>query len=88
VPSEATQLTPWKMTRLAKSGYYFKEIREPSAESKLGDGKTVIRVDRENLDPETDIHALAIDKIVSITPLSMDFTSRVDLSNLQSLFDE
>ena len=88
VPMDATPLTQWKITRLANSSYYFKDIEKPNALSKLGDCKTTIKIDKENLDPETDIHALAIDKIVSITPLSLDLSSRTDLPDLQRLLDK
>ncbi|MDX2446988.1 MAG: 5'/3'-nucleotidase SurE [Desulfobacterales bacterium] len=88
VPDEATLLTEWKITKLSKSGYYFKEIEKSNIYSKIGDGKTTIKIDKENLDPETDIYALAIDKMVSITPLSLDLTSRINLSDLQQLLDK
>jgi 5'-nucleotidase len=83
VPNDATPLTEWKITKLAKTVYYSKVIENPTPGSKICDGKTVIEVDQESLDPDTDIYALAVDKIVSITPLSIDLTSRVLLSDLQ-----
>lgn len=87
VPGDATSLTEWKITRLARSGYYFKDIENPNELSRLSDGKTRIEVDKETLDPDSDIYALAINKIVSITPLRIDLTSRVNLSDLQSFLE-
>ncbi len=84
VPDDATPLTEWKITKLARSAYYFKDIENPDELSRLSDGKTTIKVDKETLDPDSDIYALAIDNIVSITPLSIDLTSRVNLSDLQN----
>jgi 5'/3'-nucleotidase len=87
VPGDASHSTKCKFTKLAKTGYYYKEIDGHSLLQRFGDGKTIIKVDREKQVPESDIHALAIDKVVSVTPLSIDFTSRVNLSELQSRFD-
>ena len=53
----------------------------------FGDGKTVIKIDRKTLDPDTDIYAIAIDKVISVTPLSLDLSSRVNLSDLQEFYD-
>lgn len=86
VPAEATVETDWKITTLARSEYYMKAFTEPSWQSTLNDGKTVIRFDEKQLKPDSDIHAFAIQKIVSVTPLSIDLTSRVDVVNLQDLY--
>jgi len=88
VPGEATLLTEFKITRLAKVGYYSKAIESPTVTSRIGDGKTVININGAELDPESDIYAFAIDKFVSVTPLSVDLTSRVQLSELQRLFNK
>jgi 5'-nucleotidase len=44
-----------------------------------------INIDKENIDPEKDIYSFAIDQLVSVTPLSVDLTSRVNPSELQAL---
>ncbi len=85
VPDDATPSTEVKITTLAKTGYYAKAYDNPSIQSKIGDGKTVIAFDRVNLDPDSDIFALAIDKCVSVTPLSVDLTSRVNFSLLRNV---
>ena len=87
VPSDATPSTAWKMTRLAKAPYYLKDIEKPSARTKLSHGKTIIQIDATTLDSETDIHAIAIDRMVSVTPLSLDLSSRVALSDLKASFE-
>ncbi len=86
VPDLATRSTPWKITKLANTGYYTKAIENPSLETKIGDGKTIVSFKREKITPDTDIYATAIDKIVSITPLSTNLTSRIGLSELDSFF--
>jgi 5'-nucleotidase len=82
VPADATPTTAWQITRLARTSYYFKAFDSPGADSKLSDAKTEIRVDPETLDPGSDIYVLAVANQVSVTPLNLDFTSRVDFTHL------
>jgi 5'-nucleotidase len=41
-----------------------------------------VEIDRERLEPDSDVHALVVDEVVSVTPLSLDLTSRVSLEEL------
>lgn len=84
VPESATPLTKWKITKLAKTNYYTRQVEDANENSPINAGETIINIDIENLDTETDIYAFAIDNLVSVTPLSVDLTSRVDLSELQA----
>ncbi len=43
-----------------------------------------ILTDFSNLEPGSDLYALLVEKKVSVTPLSIDLTSRVDLGELDS----
>jgi 5'-nucleotidase len=86
IPAEALPSTSWKITKLARSPYYFRDMGEAGPTSNFGDGKTVIKVDRDMLDPDTDIYAVAVNKVVSVTPLSLDLTSRINLADLQALY--
>lgn len=83
IPDGASTLTKWEFTTLARSGYYSKKIINPSLKSKLGDGKTVIEVDESNLDQRSDIYAIFRKKVVSVTPISLDLTSRTDFDELK-----
>ncbi len=87
VPGDATRFTGIKMTRLAKVAYYSKAIENPTITSRIGDGKTIIKVNGADLDPQSDIYAFAIDRLVSVTPLSVDLTSRVKLSDLHKMLE-
>ncbi len=60
VPASATPDTAWKFTKLARAGYYFREMETPDLESKLNAGNTVIKIDASKLNPNTDIHTFAI----------------------------
>lgn len=84
VPASATSDTAWKFTKLARAGYYFKEIENPNLECQLNAGNTVIKVDGSRLTADTDIHTFAIQKLISVTPLSIDLSSRVNFDDLHN----
>lgn len=85
VPDNATEQTEWKLTTLSRTAYYIKAIETPSVDSRICDFKTLINVDGDNLEVGSDIHALAVERVVSVTPLSIDLTSRVEFSDLHSI---
>ena len=83
VPKEADKHTPWKITRLSRQSYYHAKIPEPSLSSKISDIELTIEVDRDTLDPDSDVFALHVENCVTVTPLSLDFTSRIDLQEFE-----
>lgn len=82
VPADATPDTPWRITRLARQPYYISTVDKPSPESKIGDARLQIEIDYDLLENDSDIQALAVDGVVSVTPLSLDLTARIDLQSL------
>ena len=83
VPKEANEETPWRITCLSRQQYYHANIPEPSLSSKLSDIKLTIEVDEDTLDPASDVFALHVENCVTVTPLSLDFTSRIDLKDFE-----
>ena len=83
VPEGADEHTGWQMTRLSRSSYYTKILDNTSIDSRVCDFKTRIQVLQDELESDSDIYALAVDRQVAVTPLSLDFTSRVDLDSLR-----
>jgi len=83
VPADATRETPWKVARLSLTPYFFpvaakrKRLDEPAKFSYRVDSKP------EEMQPGTDSHVLRVEKVVAVTPLSLDLTSRIDLSDLE-----
>jgi 5'-nucleotidase len=85
IPSDATVDTPWQLTRVSRQRYY-----EPTApERALWSEPGLIgyrEAGRLEDEPEgTDVHALRIKRWVSVSPLSLDLTSRVDFAELDKL---
>jgi 5'-nucleotidase len=87
IPDNASTATEWRLTTLARSGYYFREIEKPSIKSTLGAGKTVIKVDESMVNKHSDIYAIFKNRMVSVTPISLDLTSRVDFHELHEQLD-
>ena len=85
VPSDATPNTPWRMTRISRQRYYraLPTNRRSLAEKRRLDYEMVF--DRATLEPDSDIHALRIDRVVSVSPVSLDMTSRVALEQVEQL---
>ncbi len=83
IPSGARPDTPWRITCLSHTRYY---VPYAPPRARLDEpGKVLYRVeiDPEN-EPDSDVHVLRIDRLVSVTPLSLDSTSRVPLVGLEA----
>ncbi len=83
VPAQATPETPWRLTRLSRQRYFIPVAPTRSDWNEPG------RVDyREGAvldgEPEdTDVYVLRVKHEVSLTPLDLDFTARVDFGELE-----
>jgi len=85
VPVGATKQTPWQVTRIARQRYYVPVLHERSSWEEPG---VVDYVEAPILDDEykgSDVYVLRVQHEVSVTPLSLDLTSRVDLAELDRL---
>lgn len=85
VPCDATPQTTWKTTRQSRLPYYI-----PRAQERQGwDDPKPVSYRPNPLAPSdhpgTDIYTLHVERLVSVTPLSLDLTSRVSLEDLDIL---
>jgi len=83
VPRNATRQTGWRLTRLSRQSYYIAHKpprRDYSQPFQLDWDMTY---DRESLEPDSDIYTLRVAEQVSVTPLSLDFSSRLDLASFE-----
>ena len=85
VPIEATLETPWQVTRLGRHSYFVAYVKEVNGQSRIDAGPTPHPDDLA--DSTTDVHALRVSHKVSVTPISLDLTSRVKLDELQKLME-
>jgi 5'-nucleotidase len=85
VPDTATPETPWRLTRASRHPYF---VTVPPERVDLAQPLTLdyaTIADPRATEPDSDIYALAADRVVSVAPLSIDLTSRVDLRTLESM---
>jgi 5'-nucleotidase len=83
VPADATPDTPWIMTRVSRQNYY---LPVKPARASLDDPAPLtyrIMYDERTLEPDADIYALRVKRWVSVSPLSIDMTSSVDMGDLE-----
>lgn len=85
VPALASKETPWLLTSVSRQRYYV-----PRANWKAEPGQSAlppyeIQLDSMENEGQTDLRAIAIDGKVSVTPISMNLTSRVDFASLEAL---
>lgn len=80
VPAEATPLTPWKMTRLSRYRYFEPVLRQREDGSREID--YWINPEHPQILPGDDVYALLHEKVVSVTPLTLDMTAPVDFQQL------
>ncbi len=85
IPMYATGDTPWEITRQSRQRYYCPVPAQRLSLSDRGPVGYEIRLIPEEIEKGSDIDALLIENKVSITPISIDLTSRTDFEKLQSL---
>lgn len=83
VPAEATLETSWEITRVSTYRYY--SPVPPERSSWEESARIGYRRDDElhRASEDSDVYAVHARKIVSVTPISLDLTSRVDLKQLE-----
>ena len=83
VPSNATSDTPWEWTRLARQRYYDPVAPQRVSWSVPGTVGYEEAPDLEEEPSDSDVFVLRKKRLVSVTPISLDMTSRVDFSLLE-----
>jgi broad specificity polyphosphatase/5'/3'-nucleotidase SurE len=76
VPATATSATALRMTRQSRQNYY--NERKPPARDIATPYRFIARTgyDLPSLEPDSDIYAFAVDRVISVTPLAPDLTAR------------
>ena len=82
VPNTATRDTEWRWTRLSQMRYFVPvkpHRRRPADPGPMG---YETHLDVEQLERDSDVYAVRIDHVVSVTPMTLDMTAPVDLKTL------
>jgi 5'-nucleotidase len=85
VPSNATVETPWRLTRVSRNTYFTPIPPQRSSPTDQARIDYAPLAHPERTEPDSDIYALAVDRVVSIAPLSLDLTSRADFGEVEAL---
>jgi 5'-nucleotidase len=81
VPRSVGEDTPWQLTRLSRRRYFVP--LQPERESGEGRPGYTIMDRPEEAEPGSDVRALRRDRVVSVTPLSLDLTARAAFGTIE-----
>lgn len=84
IPATATPETPWRLTKQSRYHYY---ISIPTNRRRPNDPIVMdyhTHVDPATVEPDSDIYAFAVERVISVTPLSVNLTARISFT----AFDE
>jgi 5'-nucleotidase len=82
IPNDATPDMPWWLTRLSRQCCYLPLAPDRKNGRERPGYRLALSPERSELD--SDVWAVRVDRIVAVTPLSLDLTSRVDFGRLHS----
>jgi 5'-nucleotidase len=85
VPWGATYDTPWRVTRLSRRRVYWPTRPERVALTDTGRLGYRFDSDPAKAEPDSDVYAVLHDRVVSVTPISLDMTSRTDLYRMRQI---
>jgi len=78
IPVDATPETEWKVTPLSDFRYFKPYVEREGTFKEKGRIRSHM-LKTEEIIPGNDVHTVRIEKIVSVTPLSINLTPRIDL---------
>lgn len=85
VPAGATPETKWRITRLSRNRVYWPTRPERVALNEIGRLGYRLDTNPAEAEPDSDVYAIMHEGIVSVTPISLDMTSRTDFYRLQQM---
>jgi 5'-nucleotidase len=81
-PLDVTNDTEWRLTRLSKKRVYWPTVPDRTTSYSPQALGYAMALDPTEAEPDSDIYAVFVDKVVSVTPMSLDMTSRLDMTKL------
>jgi 5'-nucleotidase len=80
IPEVCPPGTEERITRLSQRHYFLSMISNPTPDMPIRSAQTHIDIDPAGLADDDDIRAVAVDRVVSVTPLQLDSTAPLDAS--------
>ncbi|MEO0560688.1 MAG: 5'/3'-nucleotidase SurE [Chloroflexota bacterium] len=88
LPESATLDTEWRVTRLSKKRVYWPTVPDRTTSWSPQSLGYAMNLNEDELEPDGDVQAVFVDKVISLTPISLDMTSRIDLGALSQQLHE
>lgn len=88
IPANATPDTEWRSTRLSRRRVFWPTRPERVALSDSGKLGYHFDADPAQAEPDSDVYVVLHEHLVSVTPISLDLTSRTDLFRLQQILND
>lgn len=88
VPSDATPQTPWRLTRVSRQRYLQPTLNRSPDGSRNGPLGYEVKFDLATLEPDSDVAAMRVDRVVSVTPLTIDLSAYRDGMQAHPLFED
>ena len=80
VPEGANRKTPWRWTHLSRNNYFRSKVKK-GKRGKFLRGYEV-NISDQLPEQDSDIRAVIVDRVISLTPLTFDLTARVSAAEL------
>ncbi len=88
VPDTATPETPWRMASVSRQRYYDLVHGPRDDPHDPADIDYRINLIQEAVEPESDVYAFAIDRLVAVSPLTIDLTAPVPLADVGRFLEQ
>lgn len=85
VPDQASPETPWQATNLSMVRFYKPVATDEKSDSGNQQISYDIVSDLDSFPPGTDTHVVMKQREISVTPLSLDLTSRTNMQDLEKI---
>jgi 5'-nucleotidase len=85
VPDTAKPTTPWRATSVSRQRYYHLVSRRDQNNDQVVDYE--VNIQRDTLEPSSDIYAFGVDRLVSVTPMTIDLTAKIALESVSKFFN-
>ncbi len=82
IPADATTETPWEITAQSQIRYYLPLAPTRDSWDQPGSTDYTIQEDVGLFPHDSDVYTVLVKRLISVTPLSLDMTARVDFEKL------
>lgn len=84
IPWDATPETEWRVTRLSRQRVFAPTKPERTALEEVGKLGYRLNLDTSSAELDSDVYAIHVDGVVSLTPMSLDMSSRISRGDLEA----